>query len=293
MDRFKLIALLALPLLITLAPGPWIIMEPQVLSSTKVGQTRDDRINECSGIAISRTTKNAMWMHNDSGDSPRLFLTGLNGDIKSQVTLKGIKALDWEDVCSFTLDDRNWVLVGDTGDNQKNRAKRRAKARLHLFEEPTSTDAKIKVKVKRTIEFEYEDGPHDCEGIAVDTKTQTILLITKSLLPSGCQLYSLPLKPENKKKAIARKIADLPIPVATAMDLSPDGLRLIVITPRVGFLITRTADEPWSTATGRAPTVVELPNAQQTEAVCFSSDAKHVYVMSEGLNQAIWRLKLK
>lgn len=295
MDRFKLIGLLALPALISVAPGPWVVIPPQQPgSTTELCRIADPRINECSGLAIARSTRNAVWVHNDSGDSPRVFLVGLDGKTKTEVTLKGAKATDWEDICSFSLDDRNWLLIGDVGDNQKDRATRREKARLYLVEEPglpATKRKKLTVEPERTIKFEYEDGPHDCEGIAVDTASRQVLLIAKSLFPTDCHLYALPLD-SGKKKPVAIKIADLPVPVVTGMDLSPDGRTLVVITPLVGFLVKRAPQESWADAVRRAPRAIQLPKAPQTEAVCFGRDGRSLFVTSEGLERPIWKINL-
>lgn len=289
MDRFKLIGLVLLPLLIPLAPSPWFMLDKTKFKSAKLGTINNDRINECSGIAISRTVKDALWLHNDSGDAPRLYLVGLNGKTRSTAEIKGAKAIDWEDICSFSLDDSNWLLIADAGDNPKNRGIRRARAKLYLVEEPNKIKRKLKLKTERVIEFEYEDGPHDCEGIAVDTASKTILLITKSLLPGGCHLYSLPLKP-NKKTAIAKKVADVPVPVVTGLDLSSDGRKLAIITPRLGFIVNRDTGETWSHAVARRPEAFQTPTAPQIEAICFGSDGEKLHIISEGMNQPIWQL---
>jgi hypothetical protein len=288
MDRIKLIALIAVPILIPIAPSMWMMMPAAEVQTTKLGTVSDDRINEASGVAVSRATKNAVWMHNDSGDKPRLFLTGLDGTTKSELELKGVSATDWEDMCSFQLDGKNWLLIGDVGDNQKDRATKREKARLYLVEEPSKLKKRLKIKPTRTIKFEYEDGPHDCEGVTVDVKSKRILLLTKSLLPGGCHLYSMPLNPG--KKPVARKIADLPVPIATAMDLSADGRRLVVLTPVVGFMIDRKEDETWGQASRRIPTVMRIPRLPQAEAICFSHDSSKLYMISEGMNQPIWEM---
>ncbi len=289
MDRFKFIGLVLLPLLISLAPSPWFMLEKGNFEAAKLGTIDNDRINECSGIAISRVTKDALWLHNDSGDAPRLYLVGFNGKTRSTAEIKGATAIDWEDMCSFSLDGSNWLLIGDTGDNPKNRGTRRARSKLYLVEEPSKIKKKLTLKAERVIQFEYEDGPHDCEGIAVDTASKTILLITKSLLPGGCHVYTLPLKPK-QKTAIAKKVADVPVPVVTGLDLSPDGQRLAIVTPRNGFIVNRTAGESWSQAMAKRPGVFQPPRAPQIEAICFGSDGQKLHIISEGMNQPIWQL---
>ena len=83
----------------------------------------DDRIRESSGIAMSRRQPDAVWLHNDSGDAARLFLVGLDGHTRGVVRLPHVgKPLDWEDMCSFTVNGMPWLMIGDVGDNARNRS---------------------------------------------------------------------------------------------------------------------------------------------------------------------------
>ena len=50
------------------------IGDEAVGTTNEVCIVRDPLILEASGLAVSRTTKDAVWIHNDSGDVPRLFL---------------------------------------------------------------------------------------------------------------------------------------------------------------------------------------------------------------------------
>lgn len=75
-------------------------------------------IKEASGLAISPTDAAFMWVINDSGAAPELHLAGTDGTDRGKVTLKGVKNIDWEDLASFTLDGKPYLLVADTGDNR-------------------------------------------------------------------------------------------------------------------------------------------------------------------------------
>ena len=96
----------------------------------------DDQISEASGIAASRRQEDAVWLHNDSGDSARLFLVGLDGKTRAVVTLNVERPMDWEDMCSFEADGEKWLLIGDTGDNQRVRSTSERSCELLLIREP-------------------------------------------------------------------------------------------------------------------------------------------------------------
>ena len=53
-------------------------------SFREVGEFTSPKITECSGLAVSRKNPGVLWVHNDSGDSARLFA------VKEDGTLLGV-----------------------------------------------------------------------------------------------------------------------------------------------------------------------------------------------------------
>ena len=268
-------------------------------STRQLGIVRDPEILEASGLAISRNVENAIWMHNDSGDQPRLFLVAADGNTIAIVSLKGAEANDWEDMCSFELDGESWLLIGDIGDNARQRGLKSPTCRLYLIREPKldsgrTMPVEITVDVVRTIEFQFPDGPHDCESLAVDTTSRTILLVTKSD-PTDCAMYSLPLTLTKGSESVKAKSATaIGATFATAMDISPDGRRLVIVSMFAGVMVTR--DDPklesWSSAVAKSVTVLTLPRRKQGESVCFTADGAALILNSEGASQPLWHVAL-
>lgn len=290
MNRLKLIGLIGLPMLVAVSPGPWLALPQEDLRTRRVCQISDWRITECSGMAASAAVPGAIWMHNDSGDGPRAFLVTASGLTRRAVRLQDAGATDWEDMCSFALDGERWLLFGDVGDNPRNRGVRRSAPSLYLVREQDCLSAKSDVPVHRRITFRYEDEPQDCEAIAFDPRGRRVLILTKSLNPFGCGLYEVPLAPDDPERAVARRIASVPIPIATAMDLSADGSRLLIITPRVGFLLNRAANQTWTEALEKPPRAFRLPELRQAESVCFDHTGSRILVTSEGSKQVVFEL---
>jgi hypothetical protein len=263
---------------------------------------QDPLITEASGLAVCRTTKDAVWMHNDSGDMPRLFLVGTNGRTIGIVNIRDITALDWEDMCSFALDDESWLLVGDIGDNQRVRGTKSPRCQLLLLKEPKPAEASRKqgtsestIDVFRTIEFQFPDGAHDCEGLAVDTRSRKILLITKTDL-SNSALYSMPLTiTPGRESLTAERVVTLGVPYATAMDISSDGRRMAIVNMFSGVMLTRDdpAKKSWADAGRESITVLTLPTRKQGESVCFTADGKSLLLNSEGKSQRLWQVELE
>jgi len=264
------------------------------------------QIDEASGLARSSLNPNQLWLHNDSGDGPRLYaVDGLTGDLLQTVMVEGAKAHDWEDMAAYYLQNQSWLVVGDIGDNRA----RRTELSLYGLQEPTLESQHTAVSWQ--IRFRYQDGPRDAEALAVDIQQQRIYLLSKRDQPP--RLYALPLSAKDSQAvAVAEFIGTintLPAPtqqdinedprygkwrsLPTAMDISPDGQRLLVVTYKDAYLYTRQANEPWIEALAREPRVIDLPQMRQTEAGSFSSNPKRgIWAASEQLPAQIFFYRL-
>jgi hypothetical protein len=263
----------------------------------KVCIVDDAEISEASGIALSRWQTDAVWLHNDSGDSARLFLVGFDGKTRAILTLNIERPVDWEDMCSFEADGEKWLLIGDTGDNGRIRSRSERACELLLIKEPeikrgNGSPVNIKADVVSRIEFQFPEGPEDCESLAVDTQSKEILLLTKSV-PQKCQMFRLPLSTETgRRKLQAEPVASLAVPFATSMDVSADNQSLVIVNMFSGALIRRGPGETWTSACQKPITVLTLPAQPQCETVCFESTGGSVLVSSERTRQPLWKIRL-
>lgn len=239
-------------------------------------------IDESSGLAASRANPGVFWTHNDSGDPPRIFAFNANGEDLAAFDIEGAIHRDWEDMAAFALGRKNYLLLADVGDNDAEREH----CTLYLIEEPRLDPGKrslrAKLRASLAIDFRYEDGPHNCEAVAVDPTSRLVLLLSKAIAFS-CTAYALPL-PERVGRdevLVARPIARLRVPIVTGMDISPDGRRAIVLTYGHAYEYTRGADENWGAAFARAPRNVLVPARRQGEAICYGSDGLTLYLTSE------------
>lgn len=254
----------------------------------------DPRINESSGLAISRNHPRCVWIHNDSGSDPVLYLVGYDGETKAVVNVTGTEAFDWEDMCSFEINGQSWLLIADIGDNLKKRSRTNRICRLYLMKEPKVPRANglptISWPVAATMSFEYEDGSHNCESIGVDTSKKEILLLTKSA-PHKCGLYSLPLRLDKPEVSLtAKRIASPFVLYATGMDVSPDNSTLAICTMLNGVIVKRTPGQSWKEACSGTATSLMLPPRRQGETVCFEADSRHLLLNSEMPHQPLYRV---
>ncbi|NQU24558.1 MAG: hypothetical protein HQ567_25015 [Candidatus Nealsonbacteria bacterium] len=250
-------------------------------------------IDESSGLACSRSRPGLFWTHNDSGDLARLYALDRQGKDLGWCDLKDVQAFDFEDVASFSRDGKHYLLVGDTGNN----GLAATIQILYLIEEPP-IDADKGVSLAETpivqvINYSYEDDHRNCEALAIDPSDRTILLVTKER-ESKCLVYALVWPKNDPKQATsAKKIATLKIPLVTAMDVSPDGRRAVVLTYGNAYEYTRGEKETWATAFSRRPALIRVPERVQGESICYGPDGKTLYLTSEKLPTPLIEVPVK
>ena len=176
---------------------------------------------------------------------------------------------------------------------------------LYIVEEPELRGDRFEdgttVSVAWSLEVVSEDGPIDCEGVAVDEPGQRILLVSKWTVPLRLYEVSLfPSDPETRSPAVATRVAEIPnIPqppnadraedprfghyrsLATTLDVTKDGSELLLVTYANAYRFARVAGEGWSQAVSRPAERIALPPMAQTEAGAYSSDRQSVFVTSE------------
>ena len=247
----------------------------------ELAKIADKAIVESSGVAASRISDEVFWTHNDSGDSARIFAFDKAGKTMATITLAGVRAADWEDMASVTIKRKPMLLIADVGDN----AAKRGTYTLYVVEEPKLSSKRVltrNVKPKMTIRFKYEDGSHNCESVAVDPTDQTIYLVSK-VGGTQCKVYALawPKRSTNKTPYVAKAVADLTIRTTTAMDISPDGLRAVVLTYGDAIEYVRGKDETWAQGFAKPGRRIKMPRRVQGESICYGSDGKTLYLTSE------------
>ncbi len=248
---------------------------------------------ESSGLAPSRRKKGFFWIANDSGNGPDLYLVNAAGSYEGTLHVNKARNTDWEDLDSFTLDGRPFLLIADTGDN---RAHRDVCTLLIVPEPPFPVKGQIlEVPPAWTIRFRYEDSPRDCEAVAVDPVEKKVLLLSKRTNPPG--LYELPLLPKPgggiqvaKKTGctwVERPLTALAQPYGnqvTGLALNPDRTLAAVLTYHGVFLFHRKKGESWAAALAGKPERLAPHRLEQAEAIAFSNDGHSILVLSEGAN---------
>ncbi|MBT8199328.1 MAG: hypothetical protein KJO36_02305 [Acidimicrobiia bacterium] len=258
----------------TTAPG----VCDSTFSISSEGVVEDDRLDEISGVAWASADPGVLWVHNDSGDVPRVFAVGLDGQTKSVHELAGAKARDWEDMA---ISD-GVVYIGDIGDNKS----KRDAIRIFRFAEP-SLDVGGSIEDYDVLEFTYPDGPTDAEGLFV-SPAGGLVVVTKDP-DGGARFYATPSDlawdGSQRELEFAGELDLLPIEWVTAADANSDRLVLRTYLNIVAY--------PWpegwtlDQVLEQRPCRLEAPREPQGEALALDSDGAYVTV-SEGLKSTIY-----
>jgi hypothetical protein len=85
----------------------------------------------------------------------------------------------------------------------------------------------------------------------------------------------------------------------TALDLSPGGRKMVVLTYQHAYLFSRMPGESWASVVKERPALIRLPPPhegrllRQREAICFSPDTMSLLVTSEGAHAGIFELRAR
>jgi hypothetical protein len=271
------------------------------------GHLAHQDLTEASGLAISTRDPGVLFAINDSGNEPRLFALDHAGQDLGTWLIAGVSNIDWEDLASFELQGKHYLLIADTGDNLR----WRSTMVLYVVETPDLTaPLQGMISVAWQIEFQFEHGPRDSEAVAVDVAGMQIFLVSKRTVPA--EVYRLSLKPVFEKqstkqsiKQMAQQIGviNLPRPTSedwrqdpvfgqyrsqpTAMDIS--GNRLVILTYKDAWLINKQLGQDWAMLLmqqplGQAPERIILPSIHQQEAVALGELGRRLWVTGEQIN---------
>jgi hypothetical protein len=278
---------------------------PVYAGPVEAAQLAEPQNQETSGIAVSHRTPGMIWTHNDSGGEPVLFALNADGSLRGKVRVAGVTNYDWEEMTSFELDGKAWLIAADIGDNYA----ARKDCVLHLIAEPDaaalSPGQELLLRPEYSIHYIYEDGARDAESLAVDVKERMIYVLSKR--EDVPRLYRLPLAPAPANQPVAARfltlVPHLPQPTAlqrnvrmptqgflgwpTAMDFSHDGTLALVLVYEQPLLFPRAAGETWAEALARDPVKLTPHQFPQAEAACFTADDRAILVASEKTMQLL------
>jgi hypothetical protein len=248
-------------------------------------KVEDRALSEMSGLVASHRQPGVLWSINDSGSFARLYRIGVQGQALGRVKISGAWLHDTETLARWQQSERDWLLIGDVGDNKA----RRDQVVVHAVAEPLADEKQA--RIAWSLRFRYPDGPRDAEGMAVDQSRADLLVLSKRDQPA--RLYRVPLSAHEHGDTVTAEYLGSPKPGAiegavTGLDLSEDGRDLAVLTYRGLYLWQRDGDESWAQVLQRAPRSLPVPAMRKAEAMALHPTPGSILVGSEHRPTPLW-----
>lgn len=293
--------------------------EPHV---QKAGEVEHPPIDEMSGLVKSPQFDNVWWVHNDSGDSPRLFaidstgaahlapwradqyVTGAAAAVDTSdrpvwpgLALDNAAHIDYE---AMAVED-SVLYVGDIGNNGN------ARRDLGIYVVPEPYYYARRTRPMKHLRIRYPDQTtypatkwdYDAEALFVDNGTLYVLTKRRKgqqidQLDPGTTLYRLDTEHLHRVNTLTLVDRHESIAPPTGAALSPSGDRLAVLCTTGVWVFPRPEDgDRWLSSEPRA---IKLPEARlkQAEAVTWddpqtlriTNENRDVFVLPIGEEQA-------
>ncbi len=284
-------------LLASICTGAARIVDTGVIATPEIG--------EASGLAASRRNPGAWWIHNDSGDAPRLFAIDAEGALLATVELDGAVARDWESIAVGPPVEglpgeggTATIYLGDTGDNAviRDPSGGRGSIRIYRFAEPAVDPAASEQRLRASVDtlvFEFPDGPRDVEALMVDPIEGDLVVVTKDWQRSGvAEVYRAPADAAAGSTTPLERVASVPLEpgtLVTAADTSPDGSVVALRSYGAVNLYERPEGQPLWAAFESVPCEGPVPSEIQGEALGFDLDGGSYLTVSEVTGQTLHR----
>ncbi len=269
--------------------------EPSYSEPKEIATITDGTLAEISGMTAARTARGYWWVHNDSGDSARLYVVDAKGALRGKYTVRGARNRDWEDMASGPgRDGKPALYIGDIGDN----GRVRNDLTLYRIKEPDLSRGTLngETEAAEAFPFKYPDGRHDAEALIVDPKTGRPYLVTKTMSPP-CAVYRFPMPLKANQRVTLEKVQGKAVEqisrlmLATGAAVSPDGRRVVIRTYFTALELIRPVNGEFESIFNTTPTTLRIAAERQGEAICYSRDGAAIFTTSEKVPAPIYEMK--
>lgn len=237
----------------------------------KTGIDLPSALEEVSGNEIIKGSKD-IWMHNDSGDSPRLYSVNSKGKVIKKIYLDANNE-DWEDI---TSDQKGNLYIGDFGNNYNKRKN------LEILKVPhSSLTSEDEIDVER-IKFSFEDQHkfppkkkdlyYDCEAFFYFN--DSLYLFTKSRVEKKygkTKVYKIPAqKGKHKAKLIGSyNFGNKMGCWVTGADIRNDGKQIAILTQKNIWLFSNFKGDDFFKGEVKN---IPFKHATQKEGICYKNN---------------------
>ena len=261
---------------------------PSFDSAIPIGTNQSASIAEASGIVASRHNPNVLWVHNDSGDSARLFAFNPAGALHRICNFTGVSATDWEDIaiCTDPASGVDYLYAADIGDNTAVRAN----ISVYRVPEPVVDTNAFNVSSNlagaQRFVLAYEDGARDAEVLLVDPWTGDIIVISKRETPSRIYRAAYPQSTNGTNLLVYQ--GSLTMGWVVGGDISPSGRQILIKDYSNAYYYTRTNGQAVASAITNIPATVPCATEPQGEAIGWQGRERGYFTLSEGVSQPIY-----
>ncbi len=263
---------------------------PEFADGMILGTVTAPQITETSGIVASRDNQNVLWVHNDSGDTARVFAINTLGAYLGAFSLSGASAVDYEDIAMGPGPEAgvDYLYVGDIGDNKGERSD----VKIYRVGEPvvssTGGDQSATLVGVDTLTLQYPDGARDAETLLSDPLTGDLYIITKR--DFGNRVYRAPAPGAGDQAITLEYMGKMSWMGAVAGDISVTGLEVLVKS-YVGITLYErpVGMNLWDALIGTVnATSVPYTSELQGEAVGFDAVGSGYFTLGEGAGQPLY-----
>jgi hypothetical protein len=243
----------------------------------RVVKLKNPDLGEISGMVASRSNPGLFWVHNDSGDEPRIFLIDKELNIKMTCALESATNRDWEDIAigPGAVEGKNYLYIGDIGDNDGGNLYKY----IYVVEEPVfdGSTPSIDLTDFRKITVELEGKKKDTETLLIDPITKDLYLVSKREEPVW--LYKIDHSATDT--TIARRLFSLPLTQIVGGDISVDGHRVLLKNYEHVYYWFRDPNISLEDLLRKPPFEVPYEMEPQGEAIAWVTDYSGFYTLSE------------
>jgi hypothetical protein len=271
--------------------------------AVRVGRVEEPSLTELSGLAASTVNPGALWAHNDSGHPPSLYCLAPSGVSCGSWDVAGAENHDWEDIDigPGPAPGQSYIYVGDIGDNSRARETLtiyRVKEPVVTLSSPGSAPGPRHSVTAEAIRLRYPDRPHDAETLLIHPFTGDLYIVTKDVV-SGVYKAAAPLDlgATTTLARVARFSIFATFADRTGGDISPDGTRVVLATYGGPYEFVLPSGQDPSEGGFEAifkvtPTLINVEDPGQLEAVTYSFDGSSVFLAPEGERSPMYEAHL-
>jgi hypothetical protein len=261
-------------------------------SPRQIGTLDTDFVNESSGMAVSRAYPGRIYHINDSGDGGYFYVSDYQGQNTQRVRVNGFNPSDAEDMAYGTYGGKNYLIIGDIGDNGESRSS----ITLVVVEERASFGTSVDAAFRITLR--YPDGAHNAEAMALHPNGD-LYILTKENPSRVYRLTAAQWQNTSGQTQTLQFVGQFGLAGQTgssnitALDISPDGGRLLVLTYNGALELEAKLNNgvldfsQYTASGGPAYQVIKLTRLPQQESVSYLPNGRDFLYTSETLGDAV------